>query len=179
MDTGKERKGLVTQLCPTLCDPVDCSPLGSSVHGIIQVRILEWVAMPFPRGSCWPRDQTQNLFHCKQILYHLSHQVNLGSLSRYTHNSIFELSTELKPQQMEDISILWASQVALVVNNLFPMQETPLRWLGNQPIPGLGRSSGRRAWQPTAIVLPGESHGQRSPQAIVHGGHKELDMTEP
>ena len=36
----------VTQLCLTLCDPVDCSPQGSSVHGIFQARIMEWVAMP-------------------------------------------------------------------------------------------------------------------------------------
>ena len=41
----------ITQLCPTLCDPVDCSPPGSSVHGILQVRILEWVARPSSRGS--------------------------------------------------------------------------------------------------------------------------------
>ena len=39
------------QLCPTLCDPMDCSPPGSSVHGILQARILEWVAMPSSRGS--------------------------------------------------------------------------------------------------------------------------------
>ena len=38
----------VTQSCPTLCDPVDCSPPGSSVHGILQTRILEWVAISFP-----------------------------------------------------------------------------------------------------------------------------------
>ena len=38
---------------------MDCSPPGSSVHGILQARILEWVAMPFSRGSSWPRDQTQ------------------------------------------------------------------------------------------------------------------------
>ena len=38
---------LVTQSCPTLCDPMDCSPLGSSVYGILQARILEWVAIPF------------------------------------------------------------------------------------------------------------------------------------
>ena len=44
-------KVLVTQLCPTLCDPMDCDPLGSSVHGILQERILEWVAIPFFRGS--------------------------------------------------------------------------------------------------------------------------------
>ena len=42
-----------------LCDPTDCSPPGSSVHGILQERILEWVAMPFSRGSSRPRNQTQ------------------------------------------------------------------------------------------------------------------------
>ena len=46
------------QLCPTLCDPMDCSPPGSSVHGILQARILEWVAIPFSRGSSQARDQT-------------------------------------------------------------------------------------------------------------------------
>ena len=50
---------LVIQSCPTLCDPIDCSPPGSSFHGILQARILEWVAIPFSRGSPWPRDQTQ------------------------------------------------------------------------------------------------------------------------
>ena len=39
---------LVIQLCPTLCDPMDCSPACSSVHGIFKTRILEWVAIPFP-----------------------------------------------------------------------------------------------------------------------------------
>ena len=38
------------------CDPVDCSPPGSSIHGVSQARILEWVAIPFSRGSSWPRD---------------------------------------------------------------------------------------------------------------------------
>ena len=47
------------QLCLTLCDSVDHSPPGSSIHGIIQTRILEWVAMPFSRGSSQPRDRTQ------------------------------------------------------------------------------------------------------------------------
>ena len=48
----------VSQLCPTLCDPIDCSPPGSSVHAICQVRILEWVTISFSRGSLRPRDQT-------------------------------------------------------------------------------------------------------------------------
>ena len=49
---------LVTQPCPTLCKPMDCSPSGSSVHGILQARMLEWVAMPSSRGSSQPRDRT-------------------------------------------------------------------------------------------------------------------------
>ena len=53
----KIRGGLVSKLCPTLCNPMDCSLPGSSVHGILQARILEWVAIAFSRGSFWPRDQ--------------------------------------------------------------------------------------------------------------------------
>ena len=49
---------LVTQSCPTLCNPRDCSPPGSSAHGIIQARILEWVAIFFSRGSSRLRDRT-------------------------------------------------------------------------------------------------------------------------
>ena len=52
-------KVLVAQSCLTLCDPIDCNPPGSSVYGILQARILEWVARPFSRGSPRPRDQTQ------------------------------------------------------------------------------------------------------------------------
>ena len=50
---------LVSQLCLTLCDPMDCSLPGFSVHGILQARILEWIAIPFFRGFSWPRNQTQ------------------------------------------------------------------------------------------------------------------------
>ena len=50
---------LVAQSCLTLCDSVDCSPTGSSVHGILQARILEWGAIPFSRESSQPRDQTR------------------------------------------------------------------------------------------------------------------------
>ena len=49
---------LVTQSCPTLCDPMDYSPPGSSVHGISQARILEWVAISISKGSSLPRDRT-------------------------------------------------------------------------------------------------------------------------
>ena len=52
----------VAQSCLTLCNPMNCSPSGSSVHGTSQERVLEWVAMSFSRGSSQPRDQTQ-VFH--------------------------------------------------------------------------------------------------------------------
>ena len=55
----EEKESEVAQSCPTLCDPVDCSLPGSSVHGILQARILEWVAISFSRGSSQPRDQSQ------------------------------------------------------------------------------------------------------------------------
>ena len=51
----------VTQSCLTLCDLMDCSPPGSSVHAISQARILEWVAISFSRGSSRPRDLTTSL----------------------------------------------------------------------------------------------------------------------
>ena len=50
---------LVAQSCLTLCNPMDGSPPVSSVHGILQARILEWVAISFSRGSSRPRDRTQ------------------------------------------------------------------------------------------------------------------------
>ena len=53
-----ERKSEVAQSCSTLCDPMDYSPPGSSIHGIFQARVLEQVAFPFSRGSSRPRDQT-------------------------------------------------------------------------------------------------------------------------
>ena len=55
----KALKVLVTQLCLTLCDHMDCSPPGSSVHGILRARILEWIAISFFGVSSWLRDQTQ------------------------------------------------------------------------------------------------------------------------
>ena len=62
--------------CAVLADsrnPMDCGPAGSSVHGILQARILDWGAIPFSQGSSWPRD----LLHCRQILYHLIYQGGL------------------------------------------------------------------------------------------------------
>ena len=70
----------VAQLCPTLCDPVDCSSAGSSIHGILQARILEWVAISFSRGSSPPRDWTQVSRIVGKMLQPLSHQGSQPSI---------------------------------------------------------------------------------------------------
>ena len=51
-----KKESEVAQLCPTLCDPMDCSLPGSSVYGILQAKVLEWVAISFSRGSSQPWD---------------------------------------------------------------------------------------------------------------------------
>ena len=93
------------QLCPTPCDPMDCNPPGSSVHGILQARILEWVAMPSSRESSQPRDGPISYvsYIGRWVLYHECH-----------HNVIF----------------IWASLVAQKVKNLPAMQETQVQSLG-------------------------------------------------
>ena len=54
-----EREREVAQSCPTLCDPMDCSLPGSTVHGIFQAIVLEWIAISFSKGSSQPRDRTR------------------------------------------------------------------------------------------------------------------------
>ena len=68
-----EVKALVTQLCPTLCDPMDCSPPGSSVHGIFQARILEWVANFLLQGTFLTQGLNPSLLHWQVDSLPLSH----------------------------------------------------------------------------------------------------------
>ena len=69
----KVNESEVAQSCPTLCNTMDYNLLGSSVHGILQARILEWVAISFLTQGSSPGP-----LHCRQMLYHLSHQGNLS-----------------------------------------------------------------------------------------------------
>ena len=63
---------LVAQSCSTLCDPMDCSPQGSSIHRIFQTNILEWIAIHFSTGSF--QGSNPGLPHCRQFLCCVSHQ---------------------------------------------------------------------------------------------------------
>ena len=91
------------QLCPTLCDPVDCSPSGSFAHGILQGRILEWVAMPSSRGSAWPRDWTCiSYVSCRWVLYHSASSDNtVASTQQYGWSCLILWSESLAISQME------------------------------------------------------------------------------
>ena len=64
-------ESVVAQLCPTLCDPMDCSPPGSSVHRIFQARVGCYFLL---QGIFWTQGSNSGLPNCRQILYHLSHQ---------------------------------------------------------------------------------------------------------
>ena len=106
----------VTQLCPALCDPMDCSLPGSSVHGILQAKTLEWVATPFFRGSSQPGDWTQVTCIASRFFHHLSHQrspVLVTALS--TELMLLHLNIKLRsisdalgiPATLHIISCLW------------------------------------------------------------------------
>ena len=65
----------VAQLCLTLCGPIDYSLPGSSVHGILQARVVEWVSQSLLQGIFLTREANLGLLHCRKILYCLSHQI--------------------------------------------------------------------------------------------------------
>ena len=86
----------VAQSCPTLCDPMDCSPPGSSVHGILQARILEWVAISFSRNA------TIAIIYCAMLEGHLT-KFNTHNNLRYTDDTTLmaESEEELKSLLMK------------------------------------------------------------------------------
>ena len=87
----------VTQSCLTLCDFMDYGPPDSSVHGIFQARILEWVAICYSRGSSWPRGQTRiSCVSCtdKWILYHsATWEANVNTGHIFFKYSLWEMET--------------------------------------------------------------------------------------
>ena len=99
-------KMLVAQLCLTACDPMDYSPSGTSVHGILQARILEWVAISFPRGSSWPRVQTYISCIGRWVLYHLSHQGNPQQFKGHSKQSQVSSPSRLNNESLPQ-AVLW------------------------------------------------------------------------
>ena len=136
---------------------MDCSLPGSSVHGILQARILEWIAISFSRGSSWPRDQTR--------------------VSCIT-GSFFTNEPPGKPWGDQTVVLYWfiGSTLSFVYWESIGVScgsdgkesvcsaGRPFSALGS------GRFPQRRAWQPTPVFLPGKFNGLRSLVSyIVHG----------
>ena len=97
----------VAQSCPTLCDPMDYSPPGSSIHGIFQAGVLEWVAISFSRGSARPRDRTCPARIAGQTLYHLSHQ---GIPVDHEHGNKLFVALSIKRQSLfpHVMALVWS-----------------------------------------------------------------------
>jgi len=94
-------------LCLILCDPMDCGPPGSSDHGILQARILEWVGIPFSRVSSWPTDWT-HISHvsstARQVLNHKRHlEVQWGCGCHYFLSTHIPLTTARRPREPQDL----------------------------------------------------------------------------
>ena len=134
------------QSCLNLCNAMDCSPPGSSVHGVFQARILEWVAMPFSRRSPDSR-------------------IKLASLTSPAFSGWFFT----QPKRWVEgiwvpvplpgrVSTTARGILRLTSLSLFPF----IHW--------------RRRWQPTPVFLPGESEGRGSLVGCRPLGHTESDM---
>ena len=188
------------QLCPTLCHPIDCSPPGSSVHGILQVRILEWVAVPSSRVSSDPgtkpsslslalagRFFTTSMTWEVPILTYLSEKISKETRMSLNISSqqgnLFWENTSIQFSLGNFLRKIWAVQITQL--NIIHSQDINIIIINGQVSacfvggasseeptcrrhkrpgfnPWVGKIPWRRAWWPTPVFLPGESHGQRS-----------------
>ena len=155
------------QLYLTLCDPLDCSPSGFSVHGMLQTRILEWAAIFFSRASYRPRDRTQ--VSCTAGRF----------FTNWATMCLRVWMTSIRCKKMN------------VISNRLGLFGLP-RWHSGKESTCQGRRHKRycftpcvrkiprgRKWQPTPVFLPEKSHRQRSLVGYYSlCAHKESDMTE-
>ena len=159
------------QLCPTLFDPMDCSPPGSSLHGILQETILEWVAMPSSKGTSQSRDRT-----C------------VSRSSCVTGATREPLSYQGSPRIPEWVVIPFSREsswprywiwVSHIVDRFFTIWATreihQCRRLGFNPC--VRKIPWRRKWQPPPVFLPGKIYGQKSLVGYSPWDHKESDKT--
>ena len=141
-----------------LCYHMDCSLPGSSVHEILQVSTLEWVAIPFSRGI-FPRIKPRSpALQTDSLLSEPPVRKGLNMHKFCMTNLYFRASQEM-PSGKEP-----ACQCRRHKTHGFN--------------PWVGKIPWRRKWQPTPVFFPGESHGQRSLAGYSPWGYKESDMTE-
>ena len=167
----------VAQSCLTLCNPMDCSPPGSSVHGIFQARTLEWVAISFSRRSSRPRDWTRiSCVSCigRKILYHWATWEAHNNMDRFCKHYTEENKPDTKSTCSFGPIYIKFSEKAMAPHSStlawkIPWTEEPARlqsmgslWVGHDWVTSLSLFTfmhWRRKWQPTPVFLPGESQG--------------------
>ena len=172
-----------SQSCPTLCCPMDCNPLGSYVHGILQAEILESVAFPFSRGSSQPRDPTQvsyiagGFFTIWVTKHHFV--VYDGKKIKITafNNTLSSLTIQLKSETWK------SADIKLLVNLNYAyttvVKQCQCRRRKRHGFhPWVVKIPWRRKWQPTPVFLLWKSHGQRNLASCSPWGGKESDRIE-
>ena len=154
----RKKESEVAQSHPTLCDPMDCSLPGSSVHGIFQARVLEWVAISSSWGSSQPRDRTW----IRQRLYRLSHQ---GSYS-LTHHKVAQWQSSTPLGFLLDLNGCLQSHMDFPGGSDSKASVYNVGDLGS--IPGLGRSAGEGNGNPLQYYCLENPMDRGAWQATVH-----------
>ena len=155
---------MYAQLCPTLCDPTDCNLPGSSVHEIFQVKILEWVAISFSRGSSPPRDWTRVC--CVSCI--------AGGF--FTNVSPFNLCIVVNSDKYygEKCSM---GRRRKGFSTWLSGKESACQWRRRGFDPWVRKIPWRRKWQPTPVFLPENPKNRGAWRAAVHRVTKELYTT--
>ena len=146
----------VARLCPTHCDPMDCSPPGSSVQGIFQARVLEWVVISFSRGSSQPRDRTR--------VSHIAGRRFTIWATREAERRVISNRWHLNDNILE---ACFSFMFTLSFNPTFASLLLS-RWLSCKEFSCKWRRNRRHEFDPCV----------RSPLGYSPGGHKESDITE-
>ena len=162
-------KALVTQSCPTLYNPMDCSWQGLSVHGILQARILEWVASPFSKGSFWPRDQIRVSFIASRFFtpllgIHLNKTIKVIQKDTCIPVFLMELSI---------IAQIWKQGFSGGASGKeSTCQCRRCKRCGFYP--WVRKIPWRRAWQPTSVYLPGDTPLTEEPARLQSTGSQRV-----
>ena len=144
-------------LCPTLCDPIDCILPGSSVHGILQARILEWVAMPSSKGSSQPRDWTRvSYVSCIAGGFFTTSATQEALSSQGGHLSGHRAAPHPEASEYKGISAVPGSQEESIPRQLRPGggEHTHLGCQGHSRC----YHKGRKSYHRTKSILPKGNH---------------------
>ena len=123
--------------CPTMCDPIDGSPPGSPVAGILQARTLEWVASSFSNGS------------------------RKGLMGDTEYAQVFPSNSRKRPLNSA-YTVTKAQCPALRMQKNHTSALGSLQLVGKEDLDTSNHATRRRQWHPTPVLLPGKSHGRRS-----------------